>query len=57
MHSHPLPALPQHLDRLIDGQRTPQASAMVDRWVLYVEAEFASNLVPLFPLDGGNEPA
>jgi hypothetical protein len=30
---------------------------MVDRWLSYVEAEFASSLMPLFPLDGGNEPA
>ena len=40
MHSHPLPALPPHLDRLIDEQWTPESSAMVDRWLAYLEAEF-----------------
>ena len=52
-----LPTLPPHLDRLIDEAYNPEASVMVDRWLWYVEAEFASIAVPLLPLDGGNEPA
>lgn len=40
MRSFLLPPLPPHLDRLLDQDWTPQASAAVDRWLAYVEAEF-----------------
>lgn len=36
-----LPPLPEWLDRLLDEPYSPEASAQIDRWLAYVEMEFA----------------